>query len=124
MSASRSVAVVGLGSRGLSVLERLLARAERSGERLSIELIDPVGDGAGVHSKAQPDYLLLNTICSQVSMFPDEYSVGDTVRLTGPTLHEWVLARDLRMADDGFSVGPTGRRIEGWDFLPRRLLGE
>ena len=43
----------------------------RSGSRLRIELIDPVGDGAGVHSKTQPDYLLLNTICSQVSMFPD-----------------------------------------------------
>jgi uncharacterized NAD(P)/FAD-binding protein YdhS len=124
MPAPRSVAIIGLGSRGLGVLERLLALAEQSGARLRIELIDPVGDGAGVHSKSQPDYLLLNTICSQVSMFPDEHSVGDTVRLTGPTLHEWVLARDLRMADNGFSVGATGRRIEGWDFLPRRLLGE
>jgi hypothetical protein len=124
MSAPRSVAIIGLGSRGLGVLERLLALAEQSGEQLRIELIDPAGDGAGVHSTTQPDYLLLNTICSQVSMFPDEHSVGDTVRLTGPTLHEWVLARDLRIADDGFSVGPTGRRIEAWDFLPRRVLGE
>jgi len=124
MSASRSVAIIGLGSRGLGVLERLLALAEQSGSRLRIELIDPVGDGAGVHSKTQQDYLLLNTICSQVSMFPDAHSVGDAVRLTGPTLHEWVLARDLRIADDGYSVGPVGRRIEAWDFLPRRLLGE
>lgn len=124
MSASRSVAIIGLGSRGLGVLERLLALAEQSGDRLRIELIDPVGDGAGVHSRSQPDYLLLNTICSQVSMFPDEHTVGGTVRLTGPSLHEWVLARDLRIADDGFSVGPNGRRVQPWDFLPRRLLGE
>src|SRR3954453_8561145 len=120
MPASRSVAIVGLGSRGLSVLERLFALAERSGQGLRIELIDPVGNGAGVHATDQPDYLLLNTICSQVSMFPDEHSVGDTVRGPGPSLHQWVLARDLRSAADGYSVGPVGRRIEPWDFLPRR----
>ncbi|HEU5270675.1 MAG TPA: FAD/NAD(P)-binding protein [Jatrophihabitans sp.] len=117
-----SVAVIGLGSRGLSVLERLLALAGRT--RLRIELIDPVGDGAGVHAVDQPDYLLLNTICSQVSMFPDPLTVGDTVRLTGPSLHEWALERRLRIAPDGFTVGTTGRPIEPWDFLPRRLLGE
>jgi uncharacterized NAD(P)/FAD-binding protein YdhS len=119
-----SVAIVGLGSRGLSVLERLLALAEQAGDRLRIELIDPVGDGAGVHPVSQPDYLLLNTICSQVSMFPDRHSVGDTVRLAGPSLYEWAAERNLRIAADGFSVGPAGRPIEPWDFLPRRLLGE
>lgn len=124
MTAFGSVAIVGLGSRGLNVLERLFALAERSGQPLRIELVDPVGTGAGVHAVDQPDYLLLNTICSQVTMFPDEHTVGDAVRLTGPTLHDWVLARDLRIADDGFRVGPVGRRIEPWDFLPRRLLGE
>ncbi|MFL6162623.1 MAG: FAD/NAD(P)-binding protein [Jatrophihabitantaceae bacterium] len=124
MSAPRSVAIIGLGSRGLGVLERLLALAERAGDRLRIELIDLVGDGAGVHVTDQPDYLLLNTICSQISMFPDEHTVGDTVRLAGPSLHEWARERDLRIAEDGFSVGSIGRRIEPWDFLPRRLLGE
>jgi uncharacterized NAD(P)/FAD-binding protein YdhS len=124
MLTTGSVAVIGLGSRGLSVLERLLALAEQSGDRLRIELIDPVGDGAGVHTRDQPDYLLLNTICSQVSMFPDAHTVGDTVRLAGPSLHEWVVERQLRIAPDGFSVGTGGRPIEPWDFLPRRLLGE
>ena len=124
MTEPGSVAIVGLGSRGLSVLERLLALAEQAGVRLRIELIDPVGDGAGVHPVSQPDYLLLNTICSQVSMFPDRHSVSDTVRLGGPSLYEWAAERNLRIAADGFSVGPTGRPIEPWDFLPRRLLGE
>jgi uncharacterized NAD(P)/FAD-binding protein YdhS len=124
MTAAGSVAVLGLGSRGLGVLERLLALAEQSGVRLRIELIDPIGNGAGVHATDQPDYLLLNTICSQVSMFPDKYSVGDSLRLTGPTLHEWAIERGLRIADDGYTVGSTGRQIEAWDFLPRRLLGE
>lgn len=124
MSAPTSVAIIGLGSRGLSVLERLLAFAEQAGHQLRIELIDPVGDGAGVHATSQPDYLLLNTICSQVSMFPDAHTVGDAVRLTGPSLHEWAAEQGLRIAADGFSVGPVGRQIEPWDFLPRRLLGE
>ena len=124
MAAPGSVAIIGLGARGLSVLERLLALAEQAAGRLRIELIDPVGDGAGVHAPDQPDYLLLNTICSQVSMFPDSLSVGDTVRLTGPSLHEWVVERGLRIGSDGFSVGTSGREIQPWDFLPRRLLGE
>jgi uncharacterized NAD(P)/FAD-binding protein YdhS len=119
-----SVAIIGLGSRGLNVLERVLALAEQAGKRLRIELIDPVGDGAGMHAVDQPDYLLLNTICSQVSMFPDRCSVGDTVQLTGPSLYEWAVERELRIAEDGFSVGAYGRRINPWDFLPRRLLGE
>lgn len=124
MTETGSVAIIGLGPRGLNVLERVLALAEQAGKRLRIELIDPVGDGAGMHAMDQPDYLLLNTICSQVSMFPDRCSVGDTVRLTGPSLYEWAQDRELRIAEDGYSVGAHGRRIKPWDFLPRRLFGE
>jgi len=119
-----SVAIIGLGPRGLNVLERVLAVAGQAGERLRIELIDPAGDGAGMHAVDQPDYLLLNTICSQVTMFADRCSVGDTIRLTGPSLYEWVVERGLRIGEDGFSVGTSGRPIQPWDFLPRRLLGE
>jgi len=119
-----SVAIIGLGSRGLSVLERILALAGQSSEQLRIDLVDPVANGAGLHAVDQPDYLLLNTICSQVTMFPTPQTVGDTVWLTGPSLYEWAVERDLRIAADGFTVGDTGRPIQPWDFLPRRLLGE
>jgi uncharacterized NAD(P)/FAD-binding protein YdhS len=124
MAASGSVAIIGLGSRGLSVLERLLALTEQAGGQLRIELIDPIGNGAGVHTLNQPDYLLLNTICAQVSMFPDPLTVGDAIGLTGPSLYEWAVERGLRIGPDGYTVGSTGRPIEPWDFLPRRLLGE
>jgi uncharacterized NAD(P)/FAD-binding protein YdhS len=120
------VAIVGLGSRGLSVLERIVTLAKRAGPsagEVLVELVDPSCAGAGVHDTAQPDYLLLNTTCGQVSMFPDACTVGDEVDQPGPSLHEWVTERGLRLADDGFTVGPTGRPIRPTDFLPRRVLG-
>ncbi len=126
MPSLTSVAIIGLGSRGLSVLERLLTFAGQADpdSALRIEVIDPVADGVGVHDRRQPDYLLLNTICSQVSMFPDSHTVVDVSPVPGPSLYEWVIEQDLRVADDGFSVGSTGRPIRPTDFLPRRVLGE
>jgi uncharacterized NAD(P)/FAD-binding protein YdhS len=72
----------------------------------------------------QPDYLLLNTVCSHISMFPEVHSVGDDVDEPGPSLYDWVTQRGFRLAADGFTVGREGRPIEVGDFLPRRLLGE
>ena len=121
-----SVAVVGLGSRGLSVLERLLtlARKGEPGGRIRIEVVDPDCTGYGLHKTDQPDYLLLNTTCGQVSMFPDRFTVGDEACEPGPSLYEWATARGLKIAADGFSVGSVGREIQPHDFLPRRVLGE
>jgi uncharacterized NAD(P)/FAD-binding protein YdhS len=127
MRGETAVAVVGLGSRGLSVLERVVTLAKLAGPvagRVRVEVIDPRCDGAGVHDTEQPDYLLLNTTCSQVSMFPDAFTVGEAVDVSGPSLYEWVTARGLRMAADGFTVGEAGREIRPHEFLPRRVLGE
>src|SRR5215216_235063 len=122
-----AMAIIGLGPRGLGVLERVVTLAKRAGPELGelrVEVIDPRCDGAGAHDTAQPDYLLLNTTCSQVSTFPDECTVGAEVDQPGPSLYEWVTARGYRLSDDGYTVGPTGRRIRPTDFLPRRVLGE
>ena len=122
MPAENSVAIIGLGSRGLGVLERILTLAGDNPVRVVV--VDPDPTGAGVHQQQQPDYLLLNTICSQVTMFPDEHTVGEAIGQPGPSLHQWVLDRDLRIAEDGFTVGPVGRLIRPTDFLPRRILGD
>jgi uncharacterized NAD(P)/FAD-binding protein YdhS len=127
MAGGTSVAVVGLGSRGLGVLERVVTLAKRAGPAagpVRVEVVDPSCTGAGVHTLGQPDYLLLNTTCSQVSMFPDAATVGAEVDAPGPSLYEWVTARGLRLAEDGCTVGTTGRPIRPTDFLPRRVLGE
>src|SRR5579859_3990114 len=112
MTRVTSVAIVGLGSRGLSVLERIITLAAKAGPaagQIRVEIIDPSCTGAGVHAPDQPDYLLLNTTCGQVSMFPDARSVGDDLPEPGPSLYEWVTSRGLRMAPDGFTVGTQGR---------------
>ena len=119
---TRTVAIIGLGSRGLGVLERIAALA--GDEQISVEVIDPSGTGAGVHDTGQPDYLLLNTTCGQISMFPDRRSVGAATAAEGPNLHEWAVSRGHRLAADGFTVGPAGRELRPTDFLPRRVLGE
>lgn len=121
-----AVAIIGLGSRGLSVLERIVTLAKRAGPGtpVRVTLVDPRADGVGVHTLDQPDYLLLNTTCAQATMFPDPATVGEAVDAPGPTLYEWVTARGLKLAEDGFTVGTTGRPIRPTDFLPRRLLGE
>ncbi|GIG56162.1 hypothetical protein Lfu02_05340 [Longispora fulva] len=124
MTAAVTVAVIGLGSRGLGVLERIVTLADPEAGPVRVEVIDPLCTGAGVHDVTQPDYLLLNTTCAQVSLFPDACTVGDTAPAPGPNLWEWVTARGLRLADDGYTVGAHGRAIRPTDFLPRRLLGE
>ncbi|MEW2031061.1 FAD/NAD(P)-binding protein [Streptomyces roseifaciens] len=119
--------IVGFGSRGLGVLERIvtLTSAPAWGERpFTVDVVDPLCDARGIHDPAQPDYLLLNTTCNQVSPFPEEATVGDTVGDRGPTLYEWVRERGLRLAEDGFTLGPVGREIREDDYLPRRILGE
>lgn len=106
-----SVAVIGLGSRGLGVLERIVTLATTP---VVVDLVDPNCDGAGLHTTDQPDYLLLNTVCSEVSMFAGG---------AGPSLYEWLAERGLRIGADGHTVGRHGRPVGPADFVPRRLLG-
>ena len=121
----RSVAIVGAGSRGLGVFERLVAHCLEQPAPLTVHLIDPQPFGAGFHLPGQPDHLLLNTVCAQLSAFADAEMVDGPVPLPGPSLHDWCRRRDLRLADDGYTVrAGEGREIQPNDFLPRRLLSE
>ncbi|MCF3147322.1 FAD/NAD(P)-binding protein, partial [Streptomyces platensis] len=120
-----SVAIVGAGSRGLGVFERLVAHCLAQPAPLTVHLIDPQPLGAGFHLPGQPDHLLLNTVCAQLSAFADDRMVDGPVPLPGPSLHAWCRDRDLRLADDGYTVrAGEGREIQPNDFLPRRLLSE
>ena len=104
-----SITLVGLGPRGLSLLERIAAYAHARPGRLRLDLVEPNGLGPGVHDPRQPDWLLINTLASQVSAFP----AAGTVRLppvcATPTLTEWASAQ----------AGGAGLP----DYLPRSLLG-
>ncbi|MDQ2670350.1 MAG: FAD/NAD(P)-binding protein [Gemmatimonadota bacterium] len=97
-----SIAVVGAGPRGLSILERIAATM--SGRSMRVHLIDPGPMGPGVHREAQHEDLLLNTVAGQITMFRrgDPTASGDCI--DGPSLAEWAgVPRDA--------------------YLPRRVLG-
>ncbi|MFG3258838.1 FAD/NAD(P)-binding protein [Streptomyces sp. NPDC048172] len=90
-SQERSVAVVGAGPRGLSVVERLAANAAVArGRRLTVHVIDPyLGAGGRVWRGTQPQELLMNTVASQVTMFTDRsVRCAGPIR-PGPSLYEW-----------------------------------
>lgn len=68
-----SIAIVGLGPWGVCALERIVTTARESspfGARIAVHVIEPRLPGAGVYDPAQPDYLLLNNPCGQLSLYP------------------------------------------------------
>ncbi|MET9924705.1 MULTISPECIES: FAD/NAD(P)-binding protein [unclassified Streptomyces] len=104
------MAVVGLGPRGLSALERVISHTRLEGPPVELLLIEPDEPGPGMHEVKQPDYLLLNTIASQLTIFSDERMTPDAPVTPGPGFLEWCQERHGPVAFDA--------------FLPRRLLGE
>ncbi|MGW1714379.1 FAD/NAD(P)-binding protein [Streptomyces sp. NPDC002156] len=119
-----SVALVGAGPRGTSVLERLCASAPEllaPGARLTVHVVDPAPPGAGqVWRTSQSPRLLMNTVACQVTLFTDDsVDCSGPVR-PGPSLYEW--ARDEQGVDAG-ELGPDdyptrahyGRYLE-WVF--------
>ena len=116
------IAVIGLGSWGLSFLERIVTGSRSQWGSVRVHVIEPGTPGSGVYAVDQPDYLILNTPCGQISLYPwqDEgpspkYAVG---------LHEWVTAAGYRWVGDTCRIDRSGRGITRDDYVPRRLMGE
>lgn len=87
-----------------------------------MHVVEPGRPGSGVYAVDQPDYLILNTPCGQVSLYPwqdaglsPEYALG---------LYEWVTAAGYRWVGDTCKLGAGGREIGPDDYIPRRLMGE
>jgi len=115
-------AIVGLGSWGLCVLERTVRCARRSGSDIRVHVVEPGQLGGGVYSSGQPDYLVLNNACGQLSLYAsadhDEeppYAVG---------LYEWAVGRGYRWVGYECRIDSKGSSILPTDYLPRRLMGE
>ena len=116
------VAIVGLGSWGLCVMERTVDRARRTGTPVRLHVIEPAQLGGGVYSAEQPDYLILNNACGQLSLYaaPD----GDAAPPYAVGLHQWAMVGGYRWVGYECRAGAGGDPIRPTDYLPRRLMGE
>jgi uncharacterized NAD(P)/FAD-binding protein YdhS len=116
------IAVIGLGSWGLSVTERAVHRARQRPGPIRLHLIEPGQLGGGVYASEQPDYLVLNNPCGQLSLYasPD----GDEPPAYALGLHEWAVREGYRWVDYECRRGGVGVQIVATDYLPRRLMGE
>jgi uncharacterized NAD(P)/FAD-binding protein YdhS len=114
--------IVGMGAWGLCVLERTVVRARQSTSRIRVHLIDPGQLGGGVYSANQPDYLVLNNACSQLSLYASPNSEEHPPYAVG--LYEWAVVRGYRWVGYECRIGKEGEPIRPTDYLPRRLMGE
>jgi len=85
-------------------------------------VIEPGTPGSGVYDVTQPDYLLLNAPCGQLTLYP--FATEGDQPCYGVGLYDWVLERGYRWVDDRCEANPAGEPIEPHHFLPRRLMGE
>jgi hypothetical protein len=119
------IAIVGLGPWGVCALERVVTTAReelRPGYDVAVHVIEPGTPGSGVYDVTQPDYLLLNNPCGELSLFP--FETEDDQPCYGVGLYDWAVARGYRWVGDRCAIDPTGQPLERHHFLPRRLMGE
>lgn len=113
-----TIAIVGLGPRGLSIFERLIANADefaRSEElEINVHLFDPHKAGSGSHVTEQPEYLLVNTVASQITQFSDPSIQNAGPVLPGPSFYEWLVNNRVNTTQE---LSPNG-------YYSRALFGE
>ena len=119
------IAIVGLGPWGVCALERVVTTAREElprGRDVAVHVIEPGVPGSGVYDVTQPDYLVLNNPCGELSLYPFETEADQPPYAVG--LYDWAVARGYRWVGDRCAIDPMGRPIEPHHFLPRRLMGE
>lgn len=103
MSKAHHIAIIGAGPRGTYCLRRLMLQLFRQPlpGPVHIHVIEKSGKfgGGGIHSPAQPEYLLLNTIGSQITAFGDD-DLEARASAARKTLHGYLV-------DQGISIGPN-----------------
>ncbi|MER0074901.1 FAD/NAD(P)-binding protein [Corynebacterium sp. KPL3739] len=139
-----SIALIGLGPRGISVLERLVAQlntVSHPPEKLTLHLIDDAQHGGGkIWDINQPKYLCMNTFAHGMTLFSETNSTVEAPVVEGPTIYEWIRltlgdahvspgARDYVAAHplDPQVLGEFGRteleKLRPESYLPRALYG-
>ncbi|KAF7587066.1 hypothetical protein BBP40_007803 [Aspergillus hancockii] len=114
------VAIVGMGPRGTSALERLCASAPEflaPGARLTVHVVDPSPPGAGhVWRTEQSSELLMNTVTSQVTLFTDKSVICSGPIREGPSLYKWTTAAKLGLGPDDYPTRAQYGHYLEWVF--------
>ena len=93
MSYMPTLAIIGGGPRGISVLERIVAAAPTlpTSLPLDVHLVDDTEPGAGrVWRTDQTRTLCMNTLADAVTLFTESGSTVALPVLEGPTMYEWI----------------------------------
>ena len=122
-----NVTIIGMGPRGLSLLERIAAFARVAAVPLQVNLIDPAECGPGLHSPRLPQYLPCNNAAGQLTAFPAPGAVELAPAFATPSLAEWARGEGYRRFGSAvLAVAPGeagGQALQDTDCLPRALLG-
>lgn len=118
--------MIGVGPRGTSVLERLIANHPALGAGpLVVHLVDPAPAGGGrVWRHDQPEHLMMNTLCADATHFTDDTVQCAGPIVPGPTLHDWcqmIVTGRVDWPDE--VVVEEAQRVEPHSHPSRRLLG-
>ncbi|CAL9675462.1 FAD/NAD(P)-binding protein [Streptomyces sp. enrichment culture] len=128
-----SIAIIGAGPRGTSILERMAANAAEflPDGLLDVHVIDPCPAGGGhVWRRRQPALLWSNTRVDECTLFTDHTVDCDGPVVPGPTLAEWAaeLSQGTLDLPDGYrprpeSLAEAKRVHDGW-FGTRAFVGD
>ena len=133
MTRTLTVAIIGAGPRGTSLLERLIANAaECAPDRtIAVHVIDPYPPGGGRIWRSQQSPLLwMNTTSDDCTMFTDETVECEGPIVSGPTLIEWAqeLVTGRLPSPPGFRPAPStsaeARRIQDSGFTTRQTQSD
>lgn len=119
-----TLTIIGMGPRGISLLERLAQYVHtlRWQASICVEIVDPGECGQGTHYDTQPAHLLTNTLANQVTIFPPDSVAGGA---RAPSFIEWARGAGYRCFGGAFypTGEPYGEEIGEQHYLPRYLLG-
>ena len=92
-AAAPSIAIVGAGPRGISIIERIASYLHQAGHTpaLTIHLIDDAQHGAGrIWETDQTHTLCMNTLAGAVTLFTEPGATVGAPVLEGPIQYEWI----------------------------------
>lgn len=123
------VVIVGAGPRGLSALERIVARSAATGRRVVVDLVDPFPPGPGhVWRTSQSPRFLMNTPSLFPTVIADDgvLPVDPIPALRGMSFDAWRRAAAAgSLADPNLTPEELEvlRAMGSTDFPPRQLYG-